>query len=205
MQLPQVDPEAEDESSSSVRRLHEPPDSLRVPVGERLECDQPAWALLPCIPGPSVLRSGDRASPPRRGPGPLRASRPVQVAGPAPPHAPVRSSPSPPVRTPSRATWTSGRSSSGGGYDPRTMRAAEGSQRRARRRAIRRRRSWGFGRYSGWSLGEIAPAAISSTSSGSTGWRSAASTVMRSTPPAGEPAQAASPREAGPTRPFRRR
>ena len=43
-----------------------------------------------------------------------------------------------------------------------------------------------FGRYAGWSIGEIAPARTSSTSSGSTGRRSAASTARRSTSSCGE-------------------
>jgi hypothetical protein len=51
--------------------------------------------------------------------------------------------------------WTSGRSGSGGGYDARTMRAAEGLGAAGPPPGNPSGTVLGFGRYAGWSLGEI--------------------------------------------------
>lgn len=52
--------------------------------------------------------------------------------------------------------WTSGRSTAGGGYDPATMRAPEGHAAAGPPPGNPSGSVLGFGRYAGWSLGEIA-------------------------------------------------
>ena len=52
--------------------------------------------------------------------------------------------------------WTSGRSSAGGGYDPASMRAAEGTGAAGPPPGQPSGSVLNFGRYTGWALGEIA-------------------------------------------------
>lgn len=79
------------------------------------------------------------------------ASRPgapgPSAAGPAAPSRPA---------DPVSPHWTSGRSTSGGGYDPATMRSTEGHGAAGPPPGKPSGTVLGFGRYAGWSLGEIA-------------------------------------------------
>jgi curved DNA-binding protein CbpA len=100
----------------------------------------------------------DQASPPP----PRPSSRPGAPGGPSPEW------PIPGMRDPSdgeTATrrpetvsrdWTSGRSTTGSGYDPSTMRSADGDGAAGPPPGRPSGSVLSFGRYSGWSLGEIA-------------------------------------------------
>jgi curved DNA-binding protein CbpA len=99
-------------------------------------------------PGPqSGHASGERPSSPAghpSGPAPASAPPPVQArpAGPRPPETVSRD-------------WTPGRSTIGGGYDAKTMRAPEGFGAAGSPPGNPSGSVLTFGRYAGWSLGEV--------------------------------------------------
>jgi len=69
---------------------------------------------------------------------------------------PGNQSPPPPAPDTVSRDWTSGRSTVGGGYDPRTMGASEGLGAAGPPPGNPSGSVLNFGRYAGWSLGEIA-------------------------------------------------
>ena len=97
--------------------------------------------------------SGDRKAPER----PSGPTRPPGWDSGRPPHAGQsgRAAPEPPPKHVSR-DWTAGRSSFGGGYDARTMRAPEGHGAAGPPPGNPSGSVLNFSRYAGWSLGEIA-------------------------------------------------
>jgi curved DNA-binding protein CbpA len=146
----QVDSEADPEViQAAYRRLAQKfhPDVAPGPeAAARMASINRAWAVLR-DPASRAAYDRERAAPPavvdppRQRPGPGAPARP--------PAAP------PPPETVSR-DWTSGRSSVGGGYDPATMRAAEGLGAAGSPPGNPSGSVVTFGRYAGWSLGEIA-------------------------------------------------
>jgi curved DNA-binding protein CbpA len=140
----QVDPEAEDEViQAAYRRLarkYHPDLASGGEAAARMAAINAAWALL----GTSESRAAydrSRLAPQREAPLP-----------PTPPTHPR--APQAPPDTVSR-DWTSGRSSQGGGFEP-SMRAAEGLGAAGPPPGRPSGSVLNFGRYAGWSLGEIA-------------------------------------------------
>ena len=68
----------------------------------------------------------------------------------------------PPERPPETVSrdWTSGRSTTGGGYDPATMRSADGTGAAGPPPGNPSGSVLNFGRYAGWSLGEVSRADV---------------------------------------------
>ena len=141
----QVDSEADPEViQAAYRRLAQKfhPDVAPGPeAAARMAAINRAWAVLR-DPVSRAAYDRERAMPP---PPTARAA----PASPSPTAMP------PPPETVSR-DWTSGRSSVGGGYDPATMRAAEGLGAAGPPPGNPSGSVITFGRYAGWSLGEIA-------------------------------------------------
>ena len=164
----QVDPEADPEViQAAYRRLARKyhPDLAAGPdAAARMAALNRAWEL---IGEPTARAAYDRT----RASEALRNSR--SSASPASPHEarpagpgagdhrgaagapPYAASGTPPPETVSR-DWTAGRSNIGGGYDPATMRAREGLGAAGAPPGNPSGSVLNFGRYSGWSLGEIA-------------------------------------------------
>jgi len=146
----QVDPEADEEVIRAAyrglaRKFH--PDVTPGPeAAARMADINAAWEL---IGDPESRRrydeerAGKRPAPPER-PAP-RAPRPAGPAAPAPPRPPEAVS----------SDWTSGRSTSGGGYDA-SKRPAEGLGAAGPPPGRPSGSVLNFGRFAGWSLGEIA-------------------------------------------------
>jgi len=180
----QVDPEAEDEViQAAYRRLARKyhPDLTEAEDAERrMAAINAAWELLG-TPGSRAaydhslgtgLRGRSTAdgfggtapgAPPSGTPSGAPSGRPSGTpssrgTGPGtPPRTPPRT---PPLRTPPPAEtvsrdWTSGRSDHGGGFDE-SMRAAEGLGAAGPAPGRPSGSVLNFGRYAGWSLGEIA-------------------------------------------------
>jgi curved DNA-binding protein CbpA len=176
----QVDPEAEDEViSAAYRRLARKyhPDTATGPEAlGRMEAINAAWEVL----GTPARRAAhdrqraieaavarSRAASPDGDPGdPGEAARPGATGaagaaaarpatGPAPNAARPASAPRPREPEVVSRDWTSGRSTVGGGYDP-SMRTADGTGAAGRPPGDPSGSVMNFGRYSGWSLGEIA-------------------------------------------------
>ncbi|HEX5014086.1 MAG TPA: DnaJ domain-containing protein [Candidatus Limnocylindrales bacterium] len=165
----QVDPEAEDEViQAAYRRLAQKyhPDRQPGPDGAtRMIAINAAWELVgdpakraaydrsrasgqagPAAAAPSAYPSP--ASPPRPAP-----PSPRPASGPATGGSTGQRPPGP--ETVSR-DWTSGRSGAGGGYDATTMRKAEGEGAAGPPPGNPSGSVLKFGRYAGWSIGEIA-------------------------------------------------
>ena len=161
----QVDPEAEDEVlEAAYRRLARKyhPDLTTDPEAPtRMIALNRAWELL----GTSARRAAhDRE----------RAARATATSRTAPPATarPASPSPSPDLATIIReeaarasrprpaetvsSDWTSGRSATGSGYDPTTMRMPEGTGAAGPPPGNPSGTVLKFGRYDGWSMGEIA-------------------------------------------------
>ena len=173
----QVDPEAEDEViAAAYRRLarkYHPDTASGVESSGRMEAINAAWEV---IGDPKRRAAYDReravaAAMARRGdggaassgaaPAPGAGPRPAPAPGPAPAPWPASASarpgaapPAPEPETVSR-DWSSGRSSVGGGYDP-SMRPADGTGAAGQPPGNPSGSVMNFGRYAGWSLGEIA-------------------------------------------------
>jgi curved DNA-binding protein CbpA len=152
----QVDPEAEDEVIQAAyrrlaRRYH--PDVAPGPeAAARMAAINAAWDR---IGDPVVRATFDRERA-------IRLAHAEEVARqaasrPAPtyaaPAAPRPATPPPPDEV--SRDWTSGRSSQGGGYDP-SMRSADGLGAAGPAPGNPSGSVLNFGRYAGWSLGEIA-------------------------------------------------
>jgi curved DNA-binding protein CbpA len=156
----QVDPEAEDEViQAAYRRLARKyhPDLAAGPEAAlRMAAINAAWEL---IGEPAERADYDRA---RTGSSstsarPSGKQAPMPAPGPSHPRPTARERPAvaqPPPETVSR-DWTSGRSTQGGGFDP-SMRSAEGLGAAGPPPGRPSGSVLNFGRYSGWSLGEVA-------------------------------------------------
>ena len=159
----QVDPEAEDEIiQAAYRRLARKyhPDVAGDEASSRMAAINAAWDL---IGDPATRRRYDDDQAVRaHSVGPARRASPASSASPAaPPSRPTdpmatRERPATPPPPPDEVSrdWTSGRSSVGGGYDasmhePDGLGAAGPPPGRPSGSVLN------FGRYAGWSLGEI--------------------------------------------------
>ena len=156
----QVDPEAEEEViKAAYRRLarkYHPDLADGAEAATRMAAINAAWALIG-EPAARAAYDWSRATPARedttRGSGHPRGNRP-RPAGEGQPVAEARPTATPaPPETVSR-DWTSGRSTQGGGFDA-SMRAAEGLGAAGPPPGRPSGSVLNFGRYSGWSLGEI--------------------------------------------------
>jgi curved DNA-binding protein CbpA len=160
----QVDSEAEDEViQAAYRRLAQKyhPDRASGPEAmERMVSINAAWELI----GEPARRADYDSSVRQRSAAPAPGGTPSPGA--ATPNRPAAWTP-PPARQPTprppetvSSEWTSGRSTTGGGYDAATMRAPEGLGAAGPPPGNPSGSVLNFGRYSGWSLGEIARADI---------------------------------------------
>jgi curved DNA-binding protein CbpA len=180
----QVDPEADPEViQAAYRRLAQkfhPDRASGEEAARRMIAINAAWEVL----GDPARRAaydrqravsgsggrGDPGSGARPGGTGARATGSPAPGGPAPrgpggpaphgsgwgPEAPtMKGSPARPAEGVS-PDWTSGRSTSGSGYDPSTMRAADGHGAAGRPPGDPSGSVLSFGRFAGWSLGEIA-------------------------------------------------
>jgi curved DNA-binding protein CbpA len=170
----QVDPEAEDEViQAAYRRLaqkYHPDRSTGQEAVDRMVAINAAWET---IGDPKRRASFDQA---RRGAAANHAQTGPQPAAPRPggtrpasppagaPPGPTGAAAPPPVqarppgpRPPDVVSrdWTPGRSTIGGGYDARTMRAPEGFGAAGPAPGNPSGSVLNFGRYAGWSLGEV--------------------------------------------------
>ncbi|HET9456260.1 MAG TPA: DnaJ domain-containing protein [Candidatus Limnocylindrales bacterium] len=145
----QVDPEAEDEViQAAYRRLAQKyhPDRSPGPEGEtRMVAINAAWDVLR---DPARRAAYDRS---RRSPGGVPGATEPAAAD----ARTAEGRPNQPPETVSR-DWTSGRSSVGGGYDASAMRAPEGYGAAGPPPGNPSGSVLNFGRFAGWSLGEIA-------------------------------------------------
>jgi curved DNA-binding protein CbpA len=145
----QVDPEAEDEViAAAYRRLarkYHPDVGGGPEAAGRMTALNAAWEL---IGDPARRAAFDRERAVEVALGRRAAS--AEGAG----HAPAPASRPPEAVSPD---WSSGRSSTGSGYDP-SMRTADGAGAGGAPPGNPSGSVMNFGRYSGWSLGEIARA-----------------------------------------------
>lgn len=150
----QVDPEAEDEViQAAYRRLaqkYHPDRSPGPEAAARMVAINAAWDVLR---DPARRADHDRSR--ARGV-PSRAAATGPAPGTASSPAPAR--PSTAERPPESVSrdWTSGRSGAGSGYDASTMRAPEGLGAAGPPPGNPSGTVLTFGRFAGWSLGEIA-------------------------------------------------
>ncbi|MEX1169577.1 MAG: DnaJ domain-containing protein [Chloroflexota bacterium] len=159
----QVDPEAEDEViRAAYRRLarrYHPDLTSSAEAAARMAAINAAWELIGKPSARAAYDRGRAASatghrPAARGRGDGASAAPptgeaVSTAGFSSPSGAPR-----PPETVSR-DWTSGRSTQGGGYDA-SMRAPDGTGAAGPPPGRPSGSVLNFGRYSGWSLGEIA-------------------------------------------------
>ena len=150
----QVDPEADIEViQAAYRRLAQKyhPDLASDPAAKaRMVAINNAWGILRDPVARAALddtraAAALRAETSRAAPSAAAATAGSTPAGPASAGADGPSS-----------NWTSGRSSTGGGYDPTTMRAKEGFGAAGPPPGNPSGSVMNFGRFAGWSLGEIA-------------------------------------------------
>ena len=178
----QVDPEAEEEViAAAYRRLarkYHPDTATGLEAVGRMEAINAAWEVLgdpkrraahdrQRALEAAAARSGAGMSPDGTTAGAAASGSAPTGASPAPGAArdsarPTSTSrPGSPPRTPEPETvsrdWSSGRSSVGGGYDP-SMRTADGQGAAGPPPGSPSGSVMNFGRYDGWSLGEIARA-----------------------------------------------
>src|SRR4051812_33638887 len=154
----QVDPEADVEViQAAYRRLAQKyhPDTAGEDAAGRMVAINEAWALLR---DPASRAEYDRERAARTAQDVSAAGRGRGAAGSAPAsHTSPRGATVPRYEPDSVSSdWTSGRSASGGGYDPTTMRAREGLGAAGEPPGNPSGTVLAFGRYAGWSLGEIA-------------------------------------------------
>jgi curved DNA-binding protein CbpA len=148
----QVDPEAEDDViAAAYRRLarkYHPDVGGGSEAAARMTALNAAWELI----GDTVRRAAfDRQRAVEAALGRRVAEAGASSAGRSPAPFPGRT---PDPETVSR-DWTSGRSSTGGGYDP-SMRTADGAGAAGAPPGNPSGSVLNFGRFTGWSLGEIA-------------------------------------------------
>ncbi len=152
--LLQVDSEADPEViQAAYRRLAQKfhPDLATAPdAAERMVAINGAWEVL----GDPARRAAYdlQREQARAVAQPPAQAAPRQPAAPRRPAAGAGMPPSEPVSS----NWTSGRSNVGGGYDERSMRRPDGEGAAGRPPGQPSGSVVNFGRYSGWSLGEIA-------------------------------------------------
>jgi curved DNA-binding protein CbpA len=161
----QVDSEAEDEViQAAYRRLaqkYHPDLASGNEAMERMVAINAAWEL---IGEPERRAAYDRSV--RRASTALSGRAEAAARGEPPPGRPASSTPrpesAPTPRPPETVSseWTSGRSTTGGGYDAATMRAPEGLGAAGPPPGNASGSVLNFGRYAGWSLGEISRADI---------------------------------------------
>jgi curved DNA-binding protein CbpA len=148
-QILQVDPEAEDEViQAAYRRLARKyhPDLAETPeAAAKMSGINAAWEL---IGDPEARRAYDRKRATAGTPARPEATTRAGSVPPSPPPTPR------PPETVSR-DWTTGRSNQGGGFDE-SMRAAEGFGAAGPPPGRPSGTVLNFGRYAGWSLGEVA-------------------------------------------------
>jgi curved DNA-binding protein CbpA len=153
----QVDPEAEDEViQAAYRRLARKyhPDLATGPeAAARMAAINDAWRLIGKPAARAAYDVARRSSGASEGSGGAVASAPVP-GRPEPAKGDQPAPAKPPAETVSR-DWTSGRSTHGGGFDE-SMRRAEGLGAAGPPPGNPSGSVLNFGRYSGWSLGEIA-------------------------------------------------
>ena len=163
----QVDSEAEDEViQAAYRRLAQKyhPDIAGPDGAARMTSINAAWELLR-DPGRRAVFDRDRLTQGIGGSG--RGHPTAQARPPAAPDSAGRAAQGQPARAKGptdpagpaegvSSDWTSGRSSSGSTYDPARMRAADGLGAAGPAPGDPSGSLLGFGRYDGWSLGEIA-------------------------------------------------
>lgn len=164
----QVDSEAEDEViQAAYRRLaqkYHPDLAVGPEAAERMVAINAAWELLRT---PERRKAFDRerrqatapaATPPAYPSSAARGSHPAARGSASAGTRPGSTRGTPGPRPPETVSgdWTSGRSSSGGGYDASTMRAPEGFGAAGTPPGNPSGSVMNFGRYAGWSLGEIA-------------------------------------------------
>ncbi len=159
----QVDPDAKDDVvKAAYRRLarrNHPDLAVGPEAAARMTSINAAWNL---VGTPAARAAYDRArSAAANGPADRHASpaahpgrKQSPATSPAPPASHRPAPAQPPPETVSR-DWTSGRSTVGGGFDP-SMRTPEGLGAAGPPPGRPSGSVLNFGRYSGWSLGEIA-------------------------------------------------
>ncbi len=124
-------------------------------AGRRAEFDRKRAAARRAAASPERVAAQARPAP--RAPAPKPGAAGGSGWGPDAPGlfgATSRGAPRPPDTT--SPDWTSGRSTAGGGYDPDTMRTREGHGAAGPPPGNPSGSVLGFGRFAGWSLGEIA-------------------------------------------------
>jgi len=157
----QVDAEAEDEViQAAYRRLarkYHPDLAVGPEAAARMAAINAAWALIG-EPAARAAYDRSRAAADQQAGGAARSAQPGSPQGSRGPQpgSPGLSS-APRERPPDTVSrdWTSGRSTHGGGYDE-SMRAAQGLGAAGPPPGRPSGSVLTFGRYSGWSLGEIA-------------------------------------------------
>jgi curved DNA-binding protein CbpA len=155
----QVDPEAEDEViQAAYRRLAQKyhPDVAGPDGSARMASINAAWELLRDPASRAAVDLERRIA--RHAEEGARHARATAPPRPAEPAARGGATAKPAERPPETVSsdWSSGRSSVGGGYDPSRMRAADGYGAAGPPPGEPFGTVLGFGRYAGWSLGEIA-------------------------------------------------
>jgi curved DNA-binding protein CbpA len=151
----QVDPEADDEviraAYRGLARKYHPDVAPGPEAAVRMAAINVAWGL---VGEPEARRAFDLARAGRT----ASASTPGRSPEPGTPPKPPRPDPgayAKPLPEEVSRDWTSGRSSTGGGYDP-SMRTPQGHGAAGPPPGRASGSILNFGRYSGWSLGEIA-------------------------------------------------
>lgn len=160
----QVDPEAEDEVIvAAYRRLarkYHPDVATGAEAASRMAAINAAWELIGQPAGRAAFDRERAIRVAMERSGRATGSRPPGgTPEPATRAAPIRRPPGPSPRPMEPETvsrdWTMGRSTIGGGYDP-SMRTADGDGAAGPPPGNASGSLLNFGRYTGWSLGEVA-------------------------------------------------
>jgi curved DNA-binding protein CbpA len=167
----QVDPEADPEVvQAAYRRLarkFHPDVAPGHEAAERMIAINTAWEVVGDPPTCRLRSRADRTTTARSGsgdpagatPGSAPSERPFEADSTTASGAPrPRRADRPPHRPPDQVSrdWTSGRSSAGFAYDPGSMRTPDGRGAAGSPPGNPSGSTLNFGRYDGWSLGEIA-------------------------------------------------
>lgn len=155
----QVDPEAEDEViQAAYRRLaqkYHPDRATGSEAVERMVAINAAWEL---IGEPDRRRDFDLSVRHRQSAASVGGVAPASAGGPSSGARWAKPESQPRPAESVSPDWTSGRSTTGGGYDAATMRAPDGLGAAGPPPGNASGSVLNFGRYSGWSLGEISRA-----------------------------------------------
>lgn len=155
----QVDPEADPEViQAAYRRLarkFHPDVAPGAEAAARMIAINEAWAVLrdPALRAAHDRDRTRRAAEARAGSGRAPGAR---ASGAAPSERRAAGAAGAPRGEAVSRDWTSGRSTVGSGYDPSTMRSAEGYGAAGPPPGRPSGTVLGFGRYAGWSVGEVA-------------------------------------------------